>query len=179
VCSRESSALRSMSMVKLEHFQLKLASLVDATLGCGIADERGQVMSKLWIGLGAAAIVGVVGFTSGFFPSFAKGFTKGFNEARRSASEGHPGLPSCDTETGLANARNAINNIPPLKKAGITALGISDAKSSLATETEVQCDGMVTLSNQMKGPVHYTFAKEPSVGGPFLVRAVISHLDKS
>jgi hypothetical protein len=164
-----------MSMVKLEHFQLKLASLVDATLGCGIADERGQVMSKLWIGLGAAAVVGVVGFTSGFFPSFAKGF----NEARRSASEGHPGLPSCDTETGLANARNAINNIPPLKKAGITALGISDAKSSLATETEVQCDGMVTLSNQMKGPVHYTFAKEPSVGGPFLVRAVISHLDKS
>jgi hypothetical protein len=148
-------------------------------LGCGMVDEQGWVMSKFWIAVGAAAAVGVIGFTSGVFPGFARGFTKGFTEARRSASEGHSGLPSCDTETGFANAKNAINNIPPLKKAGITALGISDAKSSSASKTEVQCDGVVTLSNQMKGPVHYSFAKDPSIAGPFEVRAVISRLDKS
>ena len=133
-------------------------------------------MRKHWIVLGLAAVAVVAGFASGFFHNAAVGFV----EARRAVLEGHSGLPSCDTETGLANARNAVNSIPGLKQLGVTALGISNAKNSSTTEGKVECEGLVTLSNAMKGPVHYSFAKDSSVDGPFLVRANIDadHLEK-
>jgi hypothetical protein len=134
-------------------------------------------MGKRWIILGAIAVVVVVaGYASGFFHSFAVGFV----EARRGVSEGHSGLPSCDTETGLANAKNVINSIPRLKQLGVTALGISNTKNSSATQSQVDCDGVVALSNSMKGPVHYSFIKDASIGGPFLVKAKIDadHLEK-
>jgi hypothetical protein len=124
---------------------------------------------KAWIILGGAAVVVVAGYASGFFHYFALGFV----ESRRAVAEGHAGLPSCDTETGLANARNVINTIPNLKRLGITALGISNARNSAATASEVDCEAVVALSNSMKGPVHYSFVRDASVGGPFLVKANI------
>ena len=133
-------------------------------------------MGKRWILLGVIAVVVVAGYASGFFHSFAVGFV----ESRRATSEGHKGLPSCDTETGLANAKNVINGIPRLKQFGITALGISNAKNSSTTESEVDCEGVVALSNSMKGPVRYSFVKDASLGGPFLVEAKLDadHLEK-
>ena len=134
-------------------------------------------MGKRWMILfGVIAVAAVAGYTSGFFNYFAAGFI----ESRRAVSEGHKGLPSCDTETGLANAKNVINGIPKFKQLGITALGISNAKNSSSTETEVDCEGVVALSNSMKGPVRYSFVKDASLGGPFLVRAAVDtgHLEK-
>jgi hypothetical protein len=133
-------------------------------------------MGKRWILLGVIAVIVVAGYISGFFHSLAVGFV----ESRRSASEGHKGLPSCDTETGLANAKNVINGIPRLKQFGTAALGISNAKNSSITESEVDCEGVVALSNSMKGPVRYSFVKDASLGGPFLVKAKLDadHLEK-
>jgi hypothetical protein len=116
------------------------------------------------------------GYASGLFHGFARGFA----ESRRAVSEGHSGLPSCDTETGLANAKNVINGIPQLKQLGITAVGISNTKSSSASQSEVDCEGVVALSNSTKGPLRYSFIKDASIGAPFLVKAAvdINHLDK-
>ena len=132
-------------------------------------------MRKRWIVLGVAVAV-VVGYASGFFHDLAVGFV----EQRRAVREGHSGLPSCDTETGLANAKNAVSGIPSLKQNDITVLGISSVTNSSATNEKVECDATVTLSNAMRGPVHYSFAKDSSVDGPFLVRANIDadHLEK-
>jgi hypothetical protein len=125
---------------------------------------------KRWIVLGVlVAAAMVVGYASGFF----RGFAVAFVEARRAVLEGHHGLPSCDTESGLANAKAAINNSPLLKQNGVTALGISNAKTSSTTEAKIECEGVVTLSNAMRGPVRYSFAKDSSVDAPFLVRAMI------
>jgi hypothetical protein len=55
----------------------------------------------------------------------------------------------------------------------VTALGISDAKTSSTSATRVECEGMVTLSSAARRPVHYSFAKDSSVDAPFLVRAKI------
>jgi hypothetical protein len=118
----------------------------------------------------------VAGYASGFF----HGFAVAFDESRRAVQEGHQGLPSCDTESGLANAKAVVNSIPALKQFGVIALGISNAKSSSTSNDKVECDGTVILSNAMKGPVHYSFAKDSSVDAPFLVRANIDtdHLEK-
>lgn len=114
--------------------------------------------------LGVIAVIAVVvaaGYRSGFFHGFAQGFV----ESRRAASEGHKGLPSCDTETGLANAKNVVNGIPKFKQLGITALGINNPKNSSTTESEVDCEGVVALSDSTKGPVRYSFVKDASLGG--------------
>ena len=134
-------------------------------------------MGKLWIILGVVVAAAVVaGYTSGFFHYFAVAFV----ESRRAASEGHKGLPSCDTETGLANAKNVINGIPRFNKLGITALGISNTKNSSATQVEVDCEGVVALSDSTKGPVRYSFIKDGSIDGRFLVKAKVdvAHLEK-
>jgi hypothetical protein len=124
-------------------------------------------MRKRWIVFGVIVAAVVVGYASGFFHSFAVAFVEG----RRSVVEGHWGLPSCDTETGLGNAKGAINNIPTLKQLGITALGINNANAGSTTDSKIECEGVVTLSNGMRGPVYYSFAKDTSVDAPFLVRA--------
>jgi hypothetical protein len=77
-------------------------------------------MRKLWIGSGVAMVVAIAAYASGFVTAF----TRSFAESRRSVLEHHPGIPSCDTETGLVNAKAAIDNSPLLKTNGITALAI-------------------------------------------------------
>jgi hypothetical protein len=126
-------------------------------------------MRKGWIIVGVALVAVGVGWTSGFF----QGFTRAFWESRQAVLEGHQGLPSCETETGLANAKAAINAAPLLKQFGITALGISDVKTSSTAETRVECQGQVILSSGKKGPIEYSFTKDPSVDAPFLVKAKI------
>src|SRR5258705_11739179 len=126
-------------------------------------------MRKRWIVVGILLVAIVVGYMTGFFQAFAISF----GDRRREVLEGHWGLPRCDSETGLANAKAAINNSPLLKQYGVTALGISDAKTSSTSATRVECEGMVTLSSAARGPVHYSFAKDSSVDAPFLVRAKI------
>ena len=83
------------------------------------------------------------------------------------------GLPGCETKLGLANAKAATNNSPVLRQNGITALGISDAKTITTTESRIECEGRVTLSSGMQGPIRYTFMKDQSMNAPFLVRAEI------
>ena len=133
-------------------------------------------MSKGWIILGLVAFAVVTGYESGFF----RGFARGFAESRRAVAEGHSGLPSCDTDTGFANAKNVINGIPQLKQLGITAVGISNVKTSSTSQSEVDCEGVVALSNSTKGPLRYSFRKDASIDASFLVKAAvdISHLDK-
>jgi hypothetical protein len=133
----------------------------------------GERMHKRWIVLGVLFAAVVVGWASGFF----HGFTTSFVESRRMVLEGHRSLPSCDSETGLFNAKAAINSSPLLKQYGVIALGISDAKASSVSDKGVECEGMVTLSSAARGPIHYSFTKDPSVDAPFLVKAKID-LDK-
>jgi hypothetical protein len=104
-------------------------------------------MRKLLIGLGAVLIVAAAAYASGSIDAFTRSFT----ESRKSVLEGHQGIPSCDTETGMANARAAIDNSPLFKKNGISALAISGAKTSLSSENRVECEGEVILSNSLKG----------------------------
>jgi hypothetical protein len=67
-------------------------------------------MRKRWIVVGILLVAIVVGYMTGFFQAFAISFA----DRRREVLEGHWGLPSCDSETGLANAKAAINNSPLL-----------------------------------------------------------------
>jgi hypothetical protein len=108
-------------------------------------------------------------YASGFFHRFVVAFSEG----RQAVLGGHPGLPGCETETGLANPKAAINNSTVLKQNGITALSISDSKTSSTSESKVECEGRVTLSNATRGPIHYSFVKDQSMNPPFLVRAKI------
>ena len=87
--------------------------------------------------------------------------------------EHHPGLPSCDTETGLANAKAAMDNSPLLKTNGVSTLAIRNVKTSSSSETRVDCEGEVILSSSRKGPISYSFIKDPTVNEPFLVQAKI------
>jgi hypothetical protein len=65
-------------------------------------------MRKRWIVLGVLLAAVVIGWASGFFHGFATSFVK----SRRAVLEGHRGLPSCDSETGLLNAKAAITARP-------------------------------------------------------------------
>ena len=125
-------------------------------------------MRKGWIIVGIALVAVFFGWASGFF----HGFNQSFWESRQAVLEGHPELPSCETETGLANAKAAINATPLLKNLGITAIGIRDVKTSSTAKTRVECQGQVLLSNFTKGPIEYSFTKDPSVE-PFLIKAKI------
>ena len=126
-------------------------------------------MRRRWIVVICLLLVVITtGCVTGFFHNFAVSFS----ESRRAVLEGHRDLPSCDSESGLANARTVIDDIPILKQNGVTVLGISDAKPRSTTESDVECDGIVTLSSAVRGPVHYSFAKDPAIQ-PFLVRAKI------
>jgi hypothetical protein len=60
-----------------------------------------------------------------------------------------------------------------LKQYGVTVLGISDAKASSVSDNRVECEGTVTLSSAVRGPINYSFTKDPSVDAPFLVKAQI------
>jgi hypothetical protein len=126
-------------------------------------------MRKLLIGVGVVLIIAAVAYASGSL----NGFTRSFTESRKSALEGHPALPSCDTETGLAYAREAIGNSPLLKRNGAYALMISSPKTSASSEDRVECEGDVLLSDVRKGPISYSFTKDPAIGAGFFVRAKI------
>jgi hypothetical protein len=126
-------------------------------------------MRRLWIGLGVVLVVAVTAYASGF----ATAFTRSFAESRKAVLEHHPGIPSCDTETGLANAKAAMDNSPLLKTSGISTLAIRSAKTSSSSESRVECEGEVILSSSQKGPISYSFTKDPSVNAPFLVQAKI------
>jgi hypothetical protein len=73
----------------------------------------------------------------------------------------------------LANAKAAMDNSPVLKKSGISTLAIRSAKTSSSSESRVECEGDVILSSSQKGPISYSFTKDPSVNVPFLVWAKI------
>jgi hypothetical protein len=124
-------------------------------------------MRKLLIGVGVVLIIAAVAYASGSL----NGFTRSFTESRKSVLEGHQGIPSCDTETGLANARAAIDNSPLLKKNAISALAISSPKTISSSEDRVECEGDVLLSDVRKGPISYSFTKDPAIGAGFFVRA--------
>jgi hypothetical protein len=129
----------------------------------------GERMRRLWIGLGVVLVVAAAAYASGF----ATAFTRSFAESRKAVLEHHPGIPSCDTETGLANAKAAMDNSPALKSSGISVLAIRSAKTSSSSESRVECEGEVILSSSQKGPISYSFTKDSSVNVPFLVWAKI------
>src|ERR1700683_5581731 len=126
-------------------------------------------MRKLWIGLGVMLVIAVAADASWFMTDFARSFS----ESRKAVLEHHPGLPSCDTETGLLNAKAAMDNSPLLKTNGVSAIAIRNDKTSESSESRVDCEGEVILSSARKGLISYSFIKDPTVNAPFLVQAKI------
>jgi hypothetical protein len=73
----------------------------------------------------------------------------------------------------LLNAKAAMDNSPLLKTNGISTLAIRNAKTSSPSESRVDCEGEVILSSSRKGPISYSFIKDPTVNAPFLAQAKI------
>lgn len=121
----------------------------------------------LWIGL-ALCIAGAV--TVYFGRGFAYGLIDGFVWA----SEGHPGLPSCDSSAAQTNARRAFEGSPFAKISGLSIAAFSNPRTISVSESRMGCKATVILNNSEMGFMDYSFTHDPSLPlGEFIIREAL------
>jgi hypothetical protein len=122
----------------------------------------------IFIVVGIIVIVLALYF-SGFATAFVENFIFGF--------EGHPGLPSCTSSHGQADAKSAYENAPLIKTIGITIIAIHDVKTVSSNAKKVECSAIVVLNNGNEGTLSYrsySFAIDPAFGyGRYYVRSEV------
>jgi len=86
--------------------------------------------------------------------------------------QGHPGLPSCESSHGQADAKRAMENSPFAKNLSLTIITMTDPKSVALNSNRVVCQATVIFNNSEKRTLGYSFTKDPSMpSGQYLVRA--------
>jgi hypothetical protein len=118
-------------------------------------------------------IIAVVGVTVLGVPLYFSGLIDAFI----SHIEGHPGLPSCKSSHGRADAKKALAKSKFIEASGLAVIAIIEAKMISANAQRVDCTAMVILSSAQKGTVNYSFKNDPSLGdGRYYVEASLDYL---
>jgi hypothetical protein len=118
-------------------------------------------------------IVAVVGVIVLAVPLYFSGFFEGIT----SHIEGHPGLPSCKSSHGRADAKKTIEKSTFFETSGLAVTAITEAKMIAANAQKVDCIATVILSGGQKGIVNYSFKNAPSLGdGRYYVEASLDFL---
>jgi hypothetical protein len=118
-------------------------------------------------------IIAVVGVTVLGVPLYFSGLMDAFI----SRIEGHPGLPSCKSSRGRADAKKTIAKSTFIETSGLAVVAITEAKMISANAQKVDCAAMVILSSAQKGTINYSFKNDPSLGdGRYYVEASLDFL---
>jgi hypothetical protein len=109
---------------------------------------------------------------------FGRGFVDGFIAGFEWQQEGHPGLPSCDSRVGQADAKRALEGSPLAKTLNITIVTFTNPQTFSTSKDKVECEASVMLNSSATGSIDYSFSKNSSLpSGQYLVRAVLKEND--
>lgn len=129
----------------------------------------------LWLKvlLAVAAITVIVEAAGPFLWHFTQGFVEGFNQS----IENHPGLPSCESAHGLADARRAVDESLLGKMLGIKVVIINQPITLSAPPESVQCRANITLTVGPPTQITYTFTHTDDPSGAYLIHASLKDAD--
>jgi hypothetical protein len=127
-------------------------------------------MRKAMIPLAGIAVLAVVLYFSAFVDAFTESFV--------AASEGHGGLPTCESSHGQEDAKRTSDGSPAAKQRGVNAVLVSNVRKVSTDAERVECTATVLLSDNTEGTMYYIFTKEPSQrAGQYIVRAGVVRFD--